>query len=126
MSEAPLPLGRHVLADLQGVAAAPLEDAALIETLLTRAAIAAGATPIFAKFHHFGAGQGITGVLLLAESHISIHTWPEHGFAALDAFMCGNAQPELAIGIVCDALKPEHFETRQVMRQIQRGAAVIA
>jgi S-adenosylmethionine decarboxylase len=111
-----VPLGRHVLADLQGVAAAPLGDASLIETLLTRAAIAAGATPIFAKFHHFGAGQGVTGVLLLAESHISIHTWPEYGFAAVDAFMCGNAQPELAVDIVCQALHPEHCETREIER----------
>ncbi|MBV8634118.1 MAG: adenosylmethionine decarboxylase, partial [Burkholderiaceae bacterium] len=108
------PLGRHVLADLQGVDVALLVDAAAIETLLTRAALAAGATPIFAKFHHFGAGQGVTGVLLLAESHISIHTWPEHGFAAVDAFMCGSAQPELAVDIVCQALRPERYETRCV------------
>ncbi|HEX7640621.1 MAG TPA: adenosylmethionine decarboxylase [Burkholderiaceae bacterium] len=119
MSEAPL--GRHALADLQGVAPAMLGDALLIESLLTRAAVAAGATPIFAKFHHFGAGQGVTGVLLLAESHISIHTWPEHGFAAVDAFMCGAAQPDLAVRIVCDALHPEHCETRMV----ERGLAVI-
>jgi len=114
-------LGRHVLADLQGVDAQLLVDAPMIESLLTRAAQAAGATPIFAKFHHFGAGQGVTGVLLLAESHISIHTWPEHGFAAVDAFMCGSAYPELAVEIVCQALHPEHCESKTV----ERGAAVI-
>ena len=120
MSETPL--GRHVLADLHGIDAGMLGDAAKIEALLMRAAKAAGATPIFAKFHHFGAGQGVTGVLLLAESHISIHTWPEHGFAAIDAFMCGNAQPELAIEIVCQALHPEHCDSRTV----ERGAIHVA
>lgn len=109
-------LGRHVLADLQGVTPALLGDASMIENLLTRAALAAGATPILARFHHFGAGQGVTGVLLLAESHISIHTWPEHGFAAVDAFMCGAARPELAVQIVCDALDPERCEIRLVER----------
>ena len=109
-------LGRHVLADFYGIAAGLLHDAELIESVLTRAALAAGATPIFAKFHHFGAGQGVTGVLLLRESHISIHTWPEHGFAAVDVFMCGDAQPELAIGIVRQALQPQQVRIEEVAR----------
>lgn len=109
-------LGRHVLADLHGADAGMLGDASAIEAALTRAALAAGATPIFAKFHHFGAGQGVTGVLLLAESHISIHTWPEHGFAALDAFMCGTARPDLAVELVCRALCPRRCDTREIVR----------
>ncbi|UUZ57112.1 adenosylmethionine decarboxylase [Massilia sp. H-1] len=51
-------------------------------------------------FHSFGAAQGVTGVLLLAESHISIHTWPEFGFAAADIFMCGDARPALALDVI--------------------------
>ena len=109
-------LGRHMLADFYGIAAGLLHDAELIESVLTRAALAAGATPIFAKFHHFGAEQGVTGVLLLRESHISIHSWPEHGYAALDAFMCGTARPELAIEIVRQALAPQRCEIRTVER----------
>jgi S-adenosylmethionine decarboxylase len=109
-------LGRHVLADFHGIAADLLNDAELIESVLTRAALAAGATPIFAKFHHFGAGQGVTGVLLLRESHISIHSWPEHGYAALDAFMCGSACPELAIEIAQQAFQPQHYEIRTIER----------
>ena len=58
----------------------------------------------------------MTGVLLLRESHISIHTWPEHRFAAVDAFMCGDAQPELAIGIVQQALQPQHSRIEEVPR----------
>lgn len=115
-------LGRHVLADFYGVGAELLNDATMIESVLTRAALAAGATPIFAKFHHFGTGQGVTGVLLLRESHISIHTWPEHGYAALDAFMCGTARPELAIDIASQALQPQ----RQERRTIERGERPIA
>ena len=118
-------LGRHVLADFYGIAAGLLHDAELIESVLTRAALAAGATPIFAKFHHFGAGQGVTGVLLLRESHISIHSWPEHGYAALDAFMCGTARPELAIDIAKQAFHPQHCEIRTIERGERSEAALI-
>jgi S-adenosylmethionine decarboxylase len=55
---------------------------------------------LFSHFHAFGEGQGVTGVVLLAESHITIHTWPECGFAAADIFMCGSAQPELALALI--------------------------
>lgn len=115
-------LGRHVLADLHGVDEHLLNDTASIEAVLNRAALTAGATPILSKFHHFGEGQGVTGVLLLRESHISIHTWPEFGFAAVDAFMCGSARPDLAINIVQMALRPERCE----IRQIERGEHVFA
>lgn len=109
-------LGRHLLADMHGIATGLLTDPALIEQVLLRAAHAAGATPIFSKFHHFGDGQGVTGVLLLRESHISIHTWPEYGFAAVDAFMCGVSHPELAIGIVQQAFKPQQSRIEEVLR----------
>ena len=79
--------GRHVLADFHGVAAAGLSDAAALERQLLAAADAAGARVLSAHFHHFGEGAGVTGVVMLSESHISIHTWPEHGYAALDVFM---------------------------------------
>ena len=85
--------GRHVLADFHGVAAAGLSDAAALERQLLAAADAAGARVLSAHFHHFGEGAGVTGVVMLSESHISIHTWPEHGYAALDVFMCGAPGP---------------------------------
>lgn len=109
-------LGRHMLADFHGVEPALLIDAPSIEALLTRAALRAGATPLFGKFHQFGEGQGITGVMLLQESHISIHTWPEYGFAAVDVFMCGTAQPELAIALLRDALAPERVQIHESPR----------
>jgi S-adenosylmethionine decarboxylase len=100
------PSGTHVLADLSGIAAEKLSNCAALETLLRNAAEAAGAQVLFSHFHAFGEGQGVTGVVLLAESHITLHTWPECGFAAADIFMCGKAQPELALAVITSALQP--------------------
>lgn len=88
--------GQHLLLDLDATAPTLLCDVAGIERLLREAATLAGATIIHGHFHPFGPGMGVTGVLLLRESHISIHTWPENAFAAVDIFMCGDAQPRLA------------------------------
>lgn len=112
------PSGRHLLADLSGIAAQRLSDCATLEALLRAAAEAAGAHVLFSHFHGFGAGQGVTGVLLLAESHITIHTWPEDGFAAADIFMCGAAQPELALAIIEQSLAP----AQRAVRIIDRAA----
>jgi S-adenosylmethionine decarboxylase len=114
------PSGWHLLADLYGVAATLLSDPAQIEAILRAAAIAAGAHILAGHFHHFGQQQGVTGVLLLAESHISIHTWPEHGFAAVDIFMCGRAQPEAALATLTDALAATDTRVTRTLR----GAAV--
>lgn len=108
--------GWHFLADLQGVAPALLTDAARIEQILRASADAAGAHIVFTHFHHFGENQGVTGVLLLAESHISIHTWPEYGFAAADIFMCGQAEPELALSVLKQAFKAGHAQVQRVLR----------
>lgn len=108
--------GQHVLADFSGVPAPQLTDAAALEALLRQAALAAGSTILAAHFHPFGAGQGVTGVLLLAESHLSIHTWPEHGFAAVDVFMCGTARPQLAIDHIAAAFAPASCLRREIPR----------
>jgi S-adenosylmethionine decarboxylase len=94
-----LPRGRHLLADLHGVAPERLTDPVAIEALL-RGPPRRRRTPVGGHFHPFGPGLGVTGVLLLKESHISIHTWPEHGFAAVDVFMCGGARPERAVDVI--------------------------
>lgn len=108
--------GTHILADLSGVAPERLTDCNHIEALLRTAATAAGATILHSHFHAFGAGQGITGVVLLAESHVSIHTWPEQQFAAVDIFMCGDSRPEEALAVVRAAFAPAHCEVRTVQR----------
>jgi S-adenosylmethionine decarboxylase len=108
--------GTHLLADLSGIAADKLSDCSHIERLLRGAAQAAGARVLHSHFHGFGVGLGVTGVVLLAESHISIHTWPEAGFAAADIFMCGNAQPELALAIITEALQPQSRTLHTIRR----------
>ena len=91
-------LGLHLIADIAG--ATGLDDCAAIEAALRAAALAAHVTVLDLRLHHFGADCGVTGVVLLAESHISIHTWPEYGFAAVDIFMCGNSQPQRALEVL--------------------------
>jgi S-adenosylmethionine decarboxylase len=113
------PAGTHLLADLHGIAPAQLLDAGAIDAILRSAAEAAGARILHGHFHAFGPGQGVTGVLLLAESHISIHTWPEAGFAAVDIFMCGGARPQLALARIEAALRPDMKQVRTVARGLR-------
>ena len=110
------PAGTHLLIDLYGVAAHHLNQASTLEALLRASAQCAGATILNSHFHGFGAGQGITGVVLLAESHISIHTWPECGYAALDIFMCGAAQPQRALETIRQAFSPQSCAVRSIAR----------
>lgn len=95
--------GRHLIAELHDCSG--LDDPALIERCLRDATAAAGATLLEVRLHHFGPGNGVTGVALLAESHISIHSWPEHGYAAVDIFMCGRAHDlDAALRVISDGL----------------------
>jgi len=113
------PVGTHLLADLHGVDADLLQDGVALESLLRRAAEVAGARVLSSYFHGFGAGAGVTGVVLLAESHISIHTWPESGLAAADIFMCGSVDPGRALAVLIDGLAP----ARQNVQTVTRGFA---
>jgi S-adenosylmethionine decarboxylase len=111
-----LPAGSHLLADLSGIEASRLGDCDELEALLRSAAAAAGARVLHSHFHGFGDGYGVTGVVLLAESHISIHTWPEDGFAAVDIFMCGASRPQTALELIQAALAPQHCQLNTVRR----------
>lgn len=107
--------GRHLIADLHGCAR--LDDAAHIERILRDAAAAAGATLLDVRLHAFGPGQGVTGVALLAESHISIHSWPESGYAALDFFLCGRSNDiEAALAVVVTGLDAQRIERQTIPR----------
>lgn len=107
-------VGTHVLIDVRG--ASRLDEPAYLETVLRQSAESAGATILQAHFHHFGPAMGVTGVLMLAESHISIHTWPETGFAAIDIFMCGAARIDAAITVIEQAFAGCRIETRRMAR----------
>ncbi|WP_410499223.1 adenosylmethionine decarboxylase [Chitinibacter sp. S2-10] len=109
-------IGRHLIADFHGCPADLLADPAQIAAVMLSAAQAGQASVLQQHFHHFGAGQGVTGMLLLKESHISIHTWPEHGFAAIDLFMCGAANAEAALAVLRDALMPLELDQQVIGR----------
>ena len=96
--------GTHLIVDLWH--ASNLDDLPVVEQALRDAADRAGATLLNVDLHHFSPNGGISGVAVLAESHISIHTWPEISYAAVDVFMCGNAQPHRAIEVLKSVFLP--------------------
>ena len=96
--------GTHLLLDLWG--ASNLTDPGLIDRALRDAAEAADATILHSHFHHFGPDGGVSGVVVLAESHISIHTWPERDFAAVDIFMCGSCDPYRSLPVLKQTFRP--------------------
>lgn len=109
------PRGRHLLLDLYGCAREPLNDSSLLERLLEGAAEQAG-TRIVARVFHSFAPHGVTGVIVISESHLSIHTWPEQGYAALDFYTCGGADAEAALAAVARALGANRAELVEVER----------
>ena len=106
--------GTHLLVELWG--AANLADVAGIENALLEGARKAGATVLHSYMHPFGEGMGVSGVVVLAESHISIHTWPERGYAAIDLFMCGKADPYKAIPALKAAFAPNGIQVSESKR----------
>lgn len=107
---------RHGLLDLYGMDAAAARDAVRIRQALYAAAAAAEATVLAEHFHTFGGAGGITGMLLLAESHISIHTWPEYGHAAVDVFVCGRLRLDAARRTLCHHLPAQRQHWQLVVR----------
>lgn len=107
--------GTHLLADLFDCD--HLDDEARIEAALLAAVAAADATLIELKVHGFGTGQGVTGIALLAESHISIHSWPERGYAAVDMFLCGRRHDlDAALAALAGMLDAGRVEQRRFAR----------
>ena len=106
--------GAHLIIDLYG--ADRLDDIDHIEAALRRAVNAASATLLHIHLHHFEPNGGVSGVAVLAESHISIHTWPENGYAALDVFMCGKANPDACIPVLREAFAPKNIAVSELLR----------
>jgi S-adenosylmethionine decarboxylase len=106
--------GMHLLLELWG--AENLNDPRTIDTALRRAAEAADATILHVHLHHFSPSGGVSGVLVLAESHISIHTWPERAYAAIDIFMCGKCDPYKSIPVLKQAFRAKHVQLTEHKR----------
>lgn len=107
-------LGHHLLIDLFG--ASRLDSVDCVERAMREAVAAIGATLLGIDLHRFGGGGGVTGVATLAESHISVHTWPESRFAAIDVFVCGELRPEAAIDVFREAFSADELVSRVVER----------
>jgi S-adenosylmethionine decarboxylase len=106
--------GTHLIIDLFG--ARKLDDLKHVERTLKRCVEAAGATLLHIHLHHFTPNGGVSGVAVLSESHISIHSWPEADYAALDVFMCGDAKPHLAIGVLKEAFEAKDVVVKEHLR----------
>jgi len=106
--------GTHLIIDLWG--AERLDELEHVRATLIEAVEVAGATLLHIHLHHFTPNGGVSGVAVLAESHISIHTWPERGYAALDIFMCGDAEPLKAIPVLERAFKPTSVKCDELLR----------
>jgi S-adenosylmethionine decarboxylase len=106
--------GAHLIVDLYE--AERLDDIDHIEATLRRCVEEAGATLLHIHLHHFEPNGGVSGVAVLAESHISIHSWPERNYAALDVFMCGKAEPDKCIPVLRQAFKPGRVAVSELLR----------
>jgi S-adenosylmethionine decarboxylase len=110
--------GRHVAIDTWGVDFDRLNDAEWLQAQMVEAAEASGATVLSVQSKQFEP-QGATVLVLLSESHLSIHTYPEKGFAAIDCYTCGETvDPQTAIDYMVSVLKPEYVHAKKLIRGI--------
>jgi len=112
----PAALGYHLLLELHACDIELLDSVPGVERLLHDAAKTAGATIVNSAFHHFSP-YGVTGVLVIAESHIAAHTWPEYGYAAVDCFTCGDdAILESIERLIVEGFQASHHERSLIPR----------
>jgi len=113
----PEQIGIHVIADLVEIDSEKLKDESLLRQLMIESLTVSGATFVADRFHTFDGGGGVTGVVILSESHISIHTYPEYGYAALDYFTCGPVcKPEAGIIYITKKLKASIVKIEAIER----------
>jgi len=109
-------LGKHTIIDLYDCNREKIDDLALLEETLLRAAKAANATIINSHFHKFSP-QGVSGTIIIAESHFNLHSWPEHGYVALDLFTCGTSlDSSKAIEILIEELESKNYNIQELDR----------
>jgi S-adenosylmethionine decarboxylase proenzyme len=109
-------LGRHLLVEFTGCEAAALADLDRVTSAMLEAAEASGATIVTHSFHHFSP-FGVSGAVIIAESHLAIHTWPEHHFAAVDFFSCGGVDMNRGVAV----LKAAFSAASETRLELERG-----
>ena len=107
--------GQHLLIEFRHCTEPVLDNLEMIQAMMERAALAAQANIVNSVFHRF-APQGVTGVVVLEESHFSIHTWPEHDYVAVDVFTCGNCYPQRAQQVLREGLGAKSTEWMMIER----------
>ena len=116
-------VGKHCILELYDCDQDKLDNEVFLRDAITTAAKSAGATLLNLITHRFEP-QGVTGLALLAESHISIHTWPESGYAAVDVFTCGDhTMPEQACAILCAELQAKRHALKSFLRETPAAIA---
>ncbi|HAA89503.1 MAG: S-adenosylmethionine decarboxylase proenzyme [Thermoanaerobacterales bacterium 50_218] len=111
-------LGRHILAEFYGCAFDRLNDVEKVKQYMVEAALVAGAEIRESVFHKFSP-QGVSGVVVISESHLAIHTWPELGYAAVDVFTCGEkVDPWDACKYLVEKFEAAHMTATEVKRGI--------
>jgi S-adenosylmethionine decarboxylase len=115
-------IGSHLLVDFYDVAPERLNDADALARLLNAAAAAGHMHPLGSPVMHSFPGGGVTGFLLLSESHLALHTYPEHGYLALDLFSCGQADPRAALAVFREALTPGYDQATAIVRGAEIGS----
>jgi S-adenosylmethionine decarboxylase proenzyme len=109
-------LGNHILVEFYNCDKQIMNDAPFIEKVMNEASLMSGATVVGSHFHTFSP-HGVSGVVVIAESHLSIHTWPEYGYAAVDIFTCGDTiQPEIAFEHLKESFKAASTSTLEMRR----------
>ncbi len=91
-----------------------------IRDIIIKAIKACGATMLGIDLHVFSPNGGVSGVAILQESHLSIHTWPEYKYAAIDIFVCGTLNPHLAVPVLEEGFQPDRIEVHEIKRGILR------
>ena len=114
-------LGRHLLADFYDCGTDALNDPARIERLMNEAARLSGATVVQSLFHAFSP-HGVSGVVVVEESHLAVHTWPEYRYAAVDYFSCGDVDCDAAVRYLAERLLPARVETKVAPRGVIDGS----
>ncbi|MCM3086414.1 adenosylmethionine decarboxylase [Bhargavaea ginsengi] len=108
-------MGRHVIAELWECEFDKLNDMPYIEQTFVEAALRSGAEVREVAFHKF-APQGVSGVVIISESHLTIHSFPEHGYASIDVYTCGDLDPTVAAGYIADALGAKNRQMAELPR----------
>jgi len=111
-------LGRHVLAEMYGCDPKSLDDVEKVRGIMVEAAVKAGAEVREVAFHKFSP-QGVSGVVVISESHLAVHTWPEHGYAAVDVFTCGpSVDPWDAVNAIAELFKTKQMTATEMKRGV--------